>query len=300
MNLEKNPFEYDAANNLTDEMIVDYYIDDFNYSRFIQSKRNVFLVGDRGSGKTMALLFNRWRLQKLRAEREGKPITLSKIGVYVPCNTPLTHKTEYQLLGDEFRASALSEHFLVLSITHALVETLLEVPEVLFDADEAWLRGEAEFVLGGSLPKDGSFLEAILQFLQRELLNTQRALNSGRLEVFYENTFSFASVFVPVANMFPKRLPTLAESHFLLLIDDAHALNGQQIRALNSWIAYRDHSLFSFKVAVAKVGGADEGYHKWRFDSGGPRLHASGLGGTVSEQRVSVSIVTRELWLLGG
>ena len=254
MTLERNPFEYDAANNLSDEMIVDYYIDDFNYSRFIQSNRNVFLVGDRGSGKTMALLFNRWRLQMLRAKRSGAELNLSKIGVYVPCNTPLTHKTEYQLLGDEFRASAISEHFLVLSITHALIETLMEIPDVLQGVDEPWLRSESAFVLGGSLPTEGSFLEAIRQFLQRELLNTQRVLNSTRLEAFYENTFSFASVFVPVITMCSRRIPALTQSHFLLLIDDAHALNGQQIRALNSWIAYRDHSLFSFKVAVAKVG----------------------------------------------
>lgn len=280
MNLDKNPFEYDAANNLTDEMIVDYYIDDFNYSRFIQSRRNIFLVGDRGSGKTMALLFNRWRLQKLRSEKEGSEPDLSKIGVYVPCNTPLTYKAEYQLLEDEFRASALSEHFLVLSITHGLIETLLEIPDVLDSADETWLRRESEYVLGGSLPTEGSFLEAILQFLQRELLETQRALNSRRLDAFYENIFSFASVFVPVINMCSKRIPALRESHFLLLIDDAHALNRYQIRALNSWIAYRDHSLFSFKVAVAKVGSQDrvttsggsilEGHDYTRVDLEGP------------------------------
>ena len=70
MKLENNPFEYEAANNLKDELIAEYYIDDFNYSRFIQSRRNVFLIGERGSGKTMALLFSRWRLQKLLAERE--------------------------------------------------------------------------------------------------------------------------------------------------------------------------------------------------------------------------------------
>ena len=254
MSLEENPFEYDAANNLTDNMIADYYIDDFNYSRFIQSKRNVFLVGDRGSGKTMALLFNRWRLQKLLAERKGSSSTVSRIGVYVPCNTPLTHKTEYQLLSDDFRAAVLSEHFLVLSITHGLVETLLDIPDVLDGADVSLLRDESEFVLGGALPRTDSFLHAILQFLQHELLATQRTLNSRQPDAFYENTFSFASVFVPIINMCSKRVPTLQDSHFLLLIDDAHALNDFQIRALNSWIAYRDHSLFSFKVAIAKLG----------------------------------------------
>ena len=90
MNLDNNPFEYEAANNLTDEMIVDYYIDDFNNSRFIQSKRNIFLVGERGSGKTMALLFNRWRTRKLLADKKGEKPSLSTIGVYIPCNTPLT------------------------------------------------------------------------------------------------------------------------------------------------------------------------------------------------------------------
>ena len=70
----QNPFHFEAANGLSDEDIADYYIDDFNYSRFIQSKRNVFIVGERGSGKTMALLYNQWPLQKLRAKREGVPI----------------------------------------------------------------------------------------------------------------------------------------------------------------------------------------------------------------------------------
>ena len=253
MKPENNPFEYEAANNLTDEMIADYYIDDFNYSRFIQSKRNIFLVGERGSGKTMALLYNRWRLRKLLAERSGESPSLSTIGVYIPCNTPLTHKTEYQLL-DDFRAAILSEHFLVLSIAHGLASTLSEIPDVLADADESYLRSEASFVLGAELPEGVSFFEAVIQFLQRELMNTQRAINARIPNAFYENTFSFASVFVPMLNMCSKRVPRLRDSHFLLMLDDAHALNNHQVRALNSWIAYRDHSLFSFKVAVAKVG----------------------------------------------
>lgn len=254
MKLDKNPFEYEAANNLTDEMIVDYYIDDFNYSRFIQSKRNIFLVGERGSGKTMALLYNSWRLQKLLAEKKNESPSLSTIGVYIPCNTPLTHKTEYQLLED-FLASVLSEHFLVLSIAYGLADTLSEIPDILDEADEQWLRDEVSFVLGADLPEEAGFFEALKRFLHKELLDTQRTINSRKRDAFYDNTFSFASVFVPLLNMCSKKIPRLLGSHFLLLLDDAQTLNTHQIRALNSWIAYRDHSLFSFKVAVAKVGG---------------------------------------------
>lgn len=254
MNLESNPFKYDAANNLTDEMIADYYIDDFNYSRFIQSKRNIFLVGERGSGKTMALLFNSWRIQKLLAEKREEEPSLSTIGVYIPCNRPLIQKAEYQLLDNKFLGSVLSEHFLVMSITQVLIETLAEIPDVLEGADESLLRSETNFVLGAELREDTNFFDAVKQFLQRELLFTQRTINSGKGATFYENTFSFASVFVPILNMCANKIPRLKGSHFLLLLDDAHALNEHQVRALNSWIAYRDHSLFSFKVAVAKVG----------------------------------------------
>ena len=161
----------------------------------------------------------------------------------------------------------LSEHFLVLSIAHGLAETLAEIPDVLEGADESQLRNETDFVLGGELPKDASFFDAVKQFLQRELLVTQRTINSGNRETFYENTFSFASVFVPILNMCANKIPRLKESHFFLLLDDAHALNKHQVRALNSWIAYRDHSLFSFKVAVAKVGTQTKNYFLWWIDS---------------------------------
>ena len=253
MNLDNNPFDYEAANNLSDELVASYYIDDFNYSRFIQSRRNVFLVGERGSGKTMALLYNRWRLQRLIAEKGGKIVSLSKIGVYIPCNTPLTYKAEYQLL-ERFQASIVSEHFFVLSIVYSLVDTLAEIPDLLDSADTVQLKSEIEYLLNGEIPAIDGFFDALKAFVHRILADTQRTLNSVNADAFYEHTYSFSSLVVPVLNLFVTRIPKLQESHFLFLIDDAHALNEHQVQALNSWIAYRDHSLFSFKVAVAKIG----------------------------------------------
>ena len=37
------------------------------------------------------------------------------------------------------------------------------------------------------------------------------------------------------------------------MLDDSHDLNTYQVKAVNSWVAYRDNTLFSFKVALAKV-----------------------------------------------
>lgn len=253
MNLDNNPFEYEAANNLSDDLVASYYIDDFNYSRFIQSRRNIFLVGERGCGKTMALLYNRWRLQRLIAEKTGNSPSLSKIGVYIPCNTPLTYKAEYQLL-ERFQASVVSEHFFVLSIVHSLVETLSDIPNLLDDAETDLIRREVEYLLNGKMPTVDGFFNGMRAFVHRILSDTQRTLNSPNTDAFYEHTYSFSSLVVPILNLCVSRIPKLRDSHFLLLVDDAHALNEHQVQALNSWIAYRDHSLFSFKVAVAKIG----------------------------------------------
>ncbi len=253
MTYDRNPFEFEAANNLPDSQILAYYIDDHNYSRFLESGRNVFLVGQRGSGKTMALLYNSWKIQRLRAEQQGAELPLRSIGIYVPCNTPLTHKAEYELLEDRL-GSVVSEHFLALSITSAFVDTLGSIQELHQPSDPDYVHEEIGFILGESLPNGTTIFDSLKQFIRRELLRTQRSLNAERPDAFYPNTYTFNSLFVPILYTLSEHIEALQNSHFRLMMDDAHILNKFQIKSLNSWISYRDHSRFSFKVAVAKVG----------------------------------------------
>ena len=45
------------------------------------------------------------------------------------------------------------------------------------------------------------------------------------------------------------------------MLDDAHDLNKYQREHLNSWIAYRDNSLFSFKIfAYFRIASPSSGY----------------------------------------
>ena len=41
----RNPFEYEAANKFTSGEIIGFFIPDYSYSRLVNSKRNIFLVG---------------------------------------------------------------------------------------------------------------------------------------------------------------------------------------------------------------------------------------------------------------
>lgn len=253
MTEQRNPFEYAGANDLPLQTVIDYYIEDFNYSRFIQSKRNVLLVGERGSGKSMTLIYNSWPLTCLKAQRSSQPVPTDTIGVYVPCKTPLILKDEYQLL-DKPHAAVISEHHFVLSLAFAIAETLAEDPTLLEHADEDLIRSRLSFVLESDLPGNVPLFQAIMDFVQRESLRIQQAINDRRTpEVSYDRTYSFTSLIVPLLGC-TRAIPRLQHTHFLLLIDDAHDLNNYQIAALSSWIAYRDHSLFSFKVALANMG----------------------------------------------
>ena len=267
MSLDDNPFEYEAANNLSDDLILEYYVDDFNYSRFIQSKRNVFLFGERGSGKTMAFLYNSFAIQRKLVERnQEKEVRPSTLGVYIPCNTHLIHKPEYQL-HEEHLAQVISEHYLVLAMTYYVADALCGIPNILADVDEPALYSELNFVLGGSLPEGTDPLNSIRMFIRRELLNTQRSLNRPEADAFHYNTFSFGSMFVPFLTTCSEKIPYLSDRHFLLMLDDAQELNSYQIRILNSWISHRDHSLFSFKIAIARVSS-----HTMKTASGGTLL----------------------------
>jgi hypothetical protein len=249
----RNPFEYVGANDLSQESICDYYIEDFNFSRFIRSTRNVLLVGERGCGKSMTLLYNSCEVQRIRAAREGQQLSLDILGVYVPCNTPLTHKREFQLL-DSFRASVTSEHHLALTLAYQTAETLRGLPDILSPDEAARLTRELTYLFNEPFPEGTSVFAGLIQVIERANIRAQRAANSrATTDVFYENTYSFGSLVIPLLRLLASA-SRLSQTHFAFLIDDAHDLNEHQRKALFSWIAYRDHSLFSFKVALANVG----------------------------------------------
>lgn len=246
-----NPFEYEAATKFSTEQVLDFYIEDFNYSRFIRSRRNIFLSGERGTGKTMALLYNSLPVRLEDAKRKGKEPDCSFVGVYVPCKTHLTHKREYELL-DSFQAAVLSEHYLTATLCYHVVQTLISAPGCLEGMNDKEVRESIEYVWSVKLPHSLPILQAVGMACQKQVTLAQKAANRPEKDACYENAWSFASSMLPLLSILGS-LPRLRETHWSLMLDDAHDLNSPQQAAVNSWIAYRDHSLFSFKVATAKV-----------------------------------------------
>lgn len=252
-----NPFVHEAANNLSTKDVLDYYIEDHNFSRFIISPRNIFLTGERGTGKTMTQLYYSAKIEYLKAQRENREFNLSYFGVHIPCKNPLIYKQEYELLND-FKAYLISEHYLVLYLISELVTNLQLIEEVenAFANYNLNLKSDFEYLTGETLHSSKSFLEAISIFTQKEATATQKKINSADSDVFYNNTYSFHSLVLPLIAML-KSVPILGNTHFMFMIDDAHDLNDYQKKTVNSWIAYRDHSNYSFKIAIT----SEKEYH---------------------------------------
>ena len=249
--MANNPFQFGAANDFSPEKVLEYYIEDFNYSRFIHSTRNVFVLGERGSGKTMTLLYHTLATQRRKAEEKNVSRSLDHIGVYIPCNTPLMHRTEHELFG-AFKAEVLSEHFLVLGIAYWLAKTLDENADLVGDMGTSTLGEELGEAIGRRMQAGKPFFKQVLAFARQEIRDTQRVINRADSESFYNQALSFSTLLMPLFELL-RQISALSSSHFLLMVDDAHDLNPHQIRVLNSWIAYRDHPAFSFKVATVKV-----------------------------------------------
>lgn len=251
MNKYINPFEYDAASNLSPEMVVDIFVEDNNYSRFIQSNRNVFLLGERGSGKSMTLLYNSLRYQSIKSSENNSVLGKKFIGIYIPCKTPLTQKNEYLLQQNEYLSAVVSEHFLCATILYSISSALLEFKEQFVESDDNGFRKNLEFILENKLPDCSNLLESIVLFSNREIGKAQKSLINDYTKPV-EDSFSFVSTVLPFLELI-KGLDFFNGSHFMFLFDDVHDLNPYQRKILNSWMSYRDHSLFSIKVASAKV-----------------------------------------------
>jgi hypothetical protein len=248
-----NPFKSERASALSDEEVLNFYIEDNTYARFIRSKRNIFLVGERGCGKTMALRYNSFGVLCKKAKQDGQNVDYSTIGIHIS-GSPILHKQEYLLLNDDFRRSITCEHFLVLSIMWEIANSLCNIIEIkdIVKQESDRLFQDFEYIIGFELRNEYDFFTAVRNFTLHEAKQTQKKINEPDGGEFYENTMSFSSIIVPFIDII-KSISIFKDSHFLLMLDDAQTMNEYQVKTLNSWIAYRDHANFSFKIATTKV-----------------------------------------------
>lgn len=248
----QNPFFYQSASDLHYEDIKNFYSETSAITPLLLSKNNCYVVGERGAGKTMALLYHAYPIQKQLYREKQPPIA----GIYIPCITPLFQKNEASLLSKEY-SLATAEHFINLAIVSQLCESLKQCCTL---PDQERQENMLEIIsymlaLDDKIPFYRNIFESLQLFITRKTTLDQKELNKA-VTIGPEVTYTFFTFTLPILNIFSE-LEELNGAHFSFFIDDAHMLSHEQKKVFNSYISFRDHSLFSFKIAIS----ACEDYH---------------------------------------
>jgi len=248
----KNPFEFDAARNIDPKQMVQWYISNYNYSRFIASTKNVFINGERGSGKSMMLMYYSLSYQVIIKENSVLDSSDKSIGIYVPCMTPLHQKEDYKLLDKDLQ-NYYSEQMLVLSILSRIAKEFLDAKWRLSKPENSKMLEHFSEILNvqNSFEETDAF-KFLSRAIRQKVRDVQWNVKDGNYNgtVYYSDTF-YDAIFPILEELQSTEL--CSGYHFSFLIDDIQDLNPIQKRLLNSWVGYRDNSVFSLKMAVAGI-----------------------------------------------
>jgi len=245
----KNPFVFDRPNTIEVEEFIKYYIQDNTYTRFLESTRNVILIGVRGSGKTSTLRYYSLPVIYFNPSINDK---FNLVGIHIPCKQPILGKREYLLYDEYNRQKIVVEHFLSINILIEICNTFLELNHVLsipigISSD---ILTNLSYIFDTEFKTVSSLFDSIKLFVNKEANSSQRKLNNENFDSFIDYAFTFNNTIIPLLEQL-KKIPELSNSHFSLLFDDIQDLDDTHQRIINSWIAFRDNKLFSFKIATA-------------------------------------------------
>jgi hypothetical protein len=241
-----NPFFFQSASDLDKEQIVQYYEEEGSPSESLSSKFNCYLIGERGAGKSMALLYHSFPVQRILKPDDN----IRNIGVYVPCNHTLMLKNEPYLF-EKYEQLAICEHFFVLAMAYSICNSLRDCCVLpANDAQKEQLDALSyALALKEKIIFTSDIFSSISMFSLRECNNSQRIINQID-SISLPTLYNFFTLILPILHIFGK-ITEVDDAHFSILLDDAHLLSEPQQKILNSYVSYRDHSRFSFKVAIA-------------------------------------------------
>lgn len=265
--LTKNPFQITTPEGMTAKETVLLFVDVFTDFQKIIDPGHVFLIGPRGTGKSMMFRYLQPDCQCLA--KKCALADLPFLGVYVPLKDTNFSLAELKRLEHRHASDILSEHILVTHFAVKIFKTLAK-PE-LYPVTDGNMPAIKQFY-------NDSFLSRIRQGSTDDLDchlddNCTAADVFAKMaaisEVMYNKAFDFAKRLAFRTDLIPYDGPLYDYSGFLLpilsslaeltgfpkgsiylLVDDAHWLTQTQARVLNSWVATRTSRQVSFKIST--------------------------------------------------
>jgi len=261
-----NPFQIKTPEYLTAAETVSLFVDVFTDLQKIIDPGHVFLVGPRGTGKSM--MFRYLQPDCQCAAKKCNLEELPFLGVYVPLKDTNFSLAELGRFEHRHASDILSEHILATRFAVKIFKTLAK-PE-LYDNEKGHLDEIKEYFKKTFLPAVGEYVSVRDLFQDDKPTIANVFLEMASIsEELYNQAFDFVKRLAFRSDFPPYEGPLCDYSGFLLpvisalseltffpsgpiylLVDDAHWLSRTQTMVLNSWVATRTSGRISFKVST--------------------------------------------------
>ena len=263
-----NPFAVQTPEGISAKDVVSLFVDEFTDYHQVPKLGHTFLVGPRGSGKSMILRFLQPDVQVL--SRNCHLDQLDFISVYIPIKKTELSITEVLGLKDKHGDIILNEHLMVLNFALKTVEALQRLP-IEDNSDlgsqmlEAFYKPFIEILENFGYNEAQSFEQG--KHLVSDVLNQTHSV-LGKLYIqamgyikkipFSKEISNFDGPILGYIDfLYPilrgiSNIAFLPKGNVFLLIDDADHLTEVQTKILNSWVSYRTTADVSLKIATQR------------------------------------------------
>jgi len=263
----ENPFWVSSPEGLTAKQMDDIWVEVFTDFPMIVDPGHVFLIGPRGSGKSMMFRYLLPDCQCLA--RKCTISELGFLGVYVPLKNTNFMLAELQRVEHRHASEVLNSHIMATYFGNFIFEKLVDskrYPHLNVNPSAAVQFYESVFLealdrtgakrnghslcAGASAMDVFKMIATVCKGLYDEGM-TYAKHHATRTELLpYEGPLcDYLDFLFPILEGL-RSLPGLPKGPIYLLVDDAHWLSRSQAVVLNSWVATRTSTQVSLKIST--------------------------------------------------
>jgi hypothetical protein len=285
---KENPFWVQTPEKITAEEAQNLFVDIFSEFPQVESPSHSFIVGPRGSGKSM--MFRMMRPDCLMLRHGLSLKELAFLGIYVPIKSTRITATDMERLEQHPGRYVFNEHLLCLYIAVAAFQELENATRKLQGVESELLKtwakdnfakrlaycgvedSAAQTVLSETWADCADMFRSLALHLdhvywsEADNLLRNLAMNPERLGQYTGPLLSYHGFLFPLLSSL-RELPIFPAAPVYLLIDDADNLNRAQTEVVNSWIATRSTHGVCLKLS-------DQMGYKTKQTFGGKRIQS--------------------------
>ena len=259
MNKYENPFQITTPEDLSAEEMAVLFVDVFNDFKKVLDPGHTFLIGPRGTGKSMMLRYMQPDCQCLSRNCGIKDLPF--LAFYIPLKNTSFKMPELLRLKNKYANDLLNENLLVLHCAITVFETISTEPFIgQINCEELNQYYKSVFCElfnniddAEGLNCTADIINHIIHCLKQEYKYAIKYAKElgfiNDIAPYKGQLFDYITFLLPLLTGLSK-MNCFPNSTIYLLLDDAHMLSLTQTQILNSWVSTRTSRRVSLKIST--------------------------------------------------